>query len=103
MSLLVFSQTDSVSNGENVSPPKTLLNSASSCKILSKSENLSNPENLKTIFKIQSSRTPKISQAARFKITKNLSNPESHSNWQTVSFEILIKNKTVSKRDYNWP
>ena len=44
-------KSDSVSNGENDSPPNFSANSVSNCKILSKSENLSNPENLKTTFK----------------------------------------------------
>jgi hypothetical protein len=64
-----FSQTDSVSNGKNVSPPKISADSVSGCKILSKTENFSNPENLKTIFKISQitwlCRTAKNSQAAR--------------------------------------
>jgi hypothetical protein len=39
-----------VSNGENVTLPKVSMDSVSYGKILSKSENLSNPETLKTIF-----------------------------------------------------
>jgi hypothetical protein len=50
-SLLVFLKIDSVSNGGNVSPPKLSADSVSGCKTLSKSENLSNPETLKTNFK----------------------------------------------------
>jgi hypothetical protein len=79
-----------VSNGENVSPPKVSINSLSNCKILSKSEKLSNPETLKTIFKNLSNNSA-------------LSNPENLSSGQTVSLKILTKNKTVSKSDYNWP
>ena len=43
---------NSVSNGENLSLPKISAGSVSNCKTLSKSENLSNPENLiSSIFK----------------------------------------------------
>jgi hypothetical protein len=51
MVLAVFSRTDSVSTGNNVSPSNKSMNSESSCKILSKRETLSNPEALK-IFQI---------------------------------------------------
>jgi hypothetical protein len=93
-----------VSNGENVLKPNLPADSVSNCKTLSKSEKLSNPETLKTIFKISQitwlCRSAKISQAARNEISKNLSNPENLSSWQTVSFKISIKNKTVSKSNY---
>ena len=79
-----------MSNGENVSPPKISADSVSDGKTLSKSENQSNPENLKTTFKNLSNNS-------------SMSHLENLSSWQTISLKILTKNKTVSKSGYNWP
>lgn len=46
-----MSKPEAVSNGENVLKPNLSANSVTICKTLSKSENLSNPETLKTNFK----------------------------------------------------
>jgi hypothetical protein len=74
MSAAVLSQLESVSTSENVSPPNFSADSVSSCKIFSKNENWSTPENLKTTLKISQvtrlCHAPQISQAGKQSVLK---------------------------------
>ena len=87
-----MSKTESLSNGENVSPPNKSMNSVSNGKILSKSENLSNPENLKTTFK-------NLSNKSALSKTEALSNGEKCVKTQYVSeFRVKLQNSLKKRK-----
>jgi hypothetical protein len=70
LTLSVHSQSNSVSNGENVSKPNLSADSVPSYKTLSENENLSNPETLKNTLK-NSQITQLCHSPKHFQTTKN--------------------------------